>query len=77
PETATGKTTAFDLGVHARYGAERSEGMYLFGTGRLGIEDSWLDRNINVETYGASYHATWTGLSGSVTAGGGYRWALN
>lgn len=77
PETATGKTTAFDLGVHARYGAERSEGMYLFGTGRLGIENSWLDRNINVETYGASHHATWTGLSGSVTAGGGYRWALN
>lgn len=77
PETATGKTTAFDLGIHARYGAERSEGMYLFGTGRLGIEDSWLDRNINVETYGASHHATWTGLSGSVTAGGGYRWALN
>ncbi|MBE3467162.1 autotransporter outer membrane beta-barrel domain-containing protein [Enterobacter cloacae complex sp. P15RS] len=77
PETATGKTTAFDLGIHARYGAERSEGMYLFGTGRLGIEDSWLDRNIHVETYGASHHATWTGLSGSVSAGGGYRWALN
>ncbi|AXF75783.1 autotransporter domain-containing protein [Erwinia tracheiphila] len=77
PETATGKTTAFDLGIHARYGAERSEGMYLFGTGRFGIEESWLDRNIHVETYEASHHATWTGLSGSVTAGGGYRWALN
>ncbi|TPW54779.1 autotransporter outer membrane beta-barrel domain-containing protein [Serratia sp. SRS-8-S-2018] len=77
PETATGKTTAFDLGVHARYGAERFEGMYLFGTGRLGIEDSWMDRNIHVETYGSNHHATWTGLTGSVTAGGGYRWALN
>ncbi|MBT0723615.1 autotransporter domain-containing protein [Rosenbergiella sp. S61] len=77
PQTANGKTTAFDLGIHARYGVERSEGMYLFGNGRFGIENSWLDRNIHVETYGASHHATWTGLSGSITAGGGYRWALN
>ncbi|MEB6336161.1 autotransporter outer membrane beta-barrel domain-containing protein [Serratia rhizosphaerae] len=77
PETANGKTTAFDLGIHARYGVERSEGMYLFGNGRFGIEDSWLDRNIHVETYRASHHATWTGWSGSITAGGGYRWALN
>ncbi|EMP4144972.1 autotransporter domain-containing protein [Salmonella enterica] len=77
PETANGKTTAFDLGVHARYGVERPEGMYLFGNVRFGIEDSWLDRSIHVETYGASHHASWTGLSGSLTAGGGYRWALN
>lgn len=77
PETANGKTTAFDLGIHARYGVERPEGMYLFGNGRFGIEDSWLDRSIHVETYGASHHASWTGLSGSLTAGGGYRWALN
>lgn len=76
PETASGKTTAFDLGIHARYGVERPEGMYLFGNGRFGIEDSWLDRSIHVETYGASHHASWTGLSGSLTAGGGYRWAL-
>lgn len=77
PETANGKTTAFDLGIHARYGVERPEGMYLFGNGRFGIEDSWLDRRIHVETYGASHHSSWTGLSGSLTVGGGYRWALN
>ncbi|PKH26659.1 autotransporter domain-containing protein [Enterobacterales bacterium CwR94] len=77
PETAKGKTTAFDLGVHASYGVERSAGMYLFGNGRFGIEDSWLDRSIQIESYAASHHASWTGLSGSVTAGGGYHWALN
>ncbi|AJJ61307.1 autotransporter outer membrane beta-barrel domain-containing protein [Yersinia aldovae] len=77
PETANGKTTAFNLGIQARYGVERPEGMYLFGSARFGIEDSWLDRSIHVETYGASHHASWTGLTGSLMAGGGYRWALN
>lgn len=77
PETANGKTSAFDLGIHARYGAQRPEGIYLFGTGRFGIEDSRLDRKIHIETYGESHHANWTGWSGAVTAGGGYRWALN
>lgn len=77
PEAANGKTTAFDLGIHARYGVEKSEGIYLFGNGRFGIEDSWLDRSIQVETYRASHNANWTGLSGSLTVGGGYRWALN
>ncbi|ERK08885.1 hypothetical protein L580_1429 [Serratia fonticola AU-P3(3)] len=77
PENATGKTTAFDLGIQARYAADRQTGRYLFGNGRFGIEDSRLDRRISVETYQASQHASWTGLAGSVAAGGGYRWALN
>ncbi|ECA9146177.1 autotransporter outer membrane beta-barrel domain-containing protein [Salmonella enterica subsp. enterica serovar Montevideo] len=77
PETANGKNTAFDLGIHARYGVERPEGMYLFGNGRFGIEDGRLDRSIHMETYRASHHSSWTGLSGSLTVGGGYRWALN
>ncbi|WP_447889163.1 autotransporter outer membrane beta-barrel domain-containing protein [Serratia fonticola] len=77
PENATGKTTAFDLGIQARYAADRQAGMYLFGNGRFGIEDSRLDRSISVETYQANQHASWTGLTGSVAAGGGYRWALN
>ncbi|WP_436299131.1 autotransporter outer membrane beta-barrel domain-containing protein [unidentified bacterial endosymbiont] len=76
PEIANGKTTAFDIGIHARYGVERSEGMYLFGNGRFGIEDSRLERSIYVETYRTTHPASWTGLSGSLSAGGGYRWAL-
>lgn len=77
PENASGKTTAFDLGIQARYAADRLAGMYLFGNGRFGIEDSRLDRSINIESYQAKQHASWTGLAGSVAAGGGYRWALN
>lgn len=77
PETATGKTTAFDLGIQARYAADQPAGMYLFGNGRFGIEDSWMERSVGVDAYQASHHASWTGLTGSVMAGGGYRWALN
>lgn len=77
PENATGKTTAFDLGVQARYAADRQAGMHLFGNGRFGIEDSRLERSLSVETYQANQHVSWTGLAGSVMAGGGYRWALN
>lgn len=77
PENATGKTTAFDLGIQARYAVDQRAGMYLFGSGRVGIEDSRLDRSISVETYQAKQQASWTGLAGSVAAGGGYRWALN
>lgn len=77
PENATGKTTAFDLGIQARYAVDQQAGLYLFGNGRFGIEDSWLDRSVHVETYQASHHASWTGVTGSLTAGGGYRWALN
>lgn len=77
PEKATGKTTAFELGIQARYAADQQAGIYLFGSGRFGIEDSRLDRSISVETYQAKQQASWTGLAGSVAAGGGYRWALN
>ncbi|MGL5700377.1 MAG: autotransporter outer membrane beta-barrel domain-containing protein [Kluyvera sp.] len=77
PETASGKTSAFNLGIQARYGAENPEGVYLFGNSRFGIEDSHLDRRLHVESYNASHSASWTGLSGSLMGGGGYRWALN
>ncbi|MTH45969.1 autotransporter outer membrane beta-barrel domain-containing protein [Intestinirhabdus alba] len=77
PENAHGKTTAFNLGLQARYGSERPEGLYLFGNGRFGIEEKRLERRINVDTYGAGHQASWTGLTGSLTGGGGYRWALN
>ncbi|MBK4715559.1 MULTISPECIES: autotransporter domain-containing protein [Tenebrionibacter/Tenebrionicola group] len=77
PEMAHGRTTAFNLGIQTRYGAQKPDGVYLFGDGRFGIEDSWLDRSIHTGAYEASHHANWTGLTGSFTVGGGYRWALN
>ncbi|WP_034918241.1 autotransporter outer membrane beta-barrel domain-containing protein [Erwinia sp. 9145] len=77
PETGEGKTTAFDLGVQARYAPDPLAGAYLFGSGRAGIEDGEMDRTINVDDYRARTNATWTGFSGAVTAGGGYRWALS
>lgn len=76
PERANGESTAFNLGIHARYGTEKAQGMYLFGHASLGIEDSSLDRNLYIGNYTAHHSSHWTGLSGSLAAGGGYRWAL-
>ncbi|QHM70985.1 autotransporter outer membrane beta-barrel domain-containing protein [Mixta intestinalis] len=77
PENGRGKTNAFDLGMQARYAADEQAGLYLFGNGRLGIEKGEMTRRIGVNDYGASHHASWTGWSGALSAGGGYRFALN
>ncbi|MDC9598023.1 autotransporter outer membrane beta-barrel domain-containing protein [Xenorhabdus anantnagensis] len=77
PESGTGKMTAFNLGIQARYAVNPLAGAYMFGNGRFGIEDGRMDRNIHVNDYTASNHASWKGLSGSFMAGGGYRWALS
>ncbi|MDC9589386.1 autotransporter domain-containing protein [Xenorhabdus sp. XENO-10] len=77
PESGTGKMTAFNLGIQARYAVNPLAGAYMFGNGRFGIEDGLMDRNVQVNDYTASNHASWKGLSSSFMAGGGYRWALS
>lgn len=76
PENGSGKMTAFDLGLHAYYAKNPQVGTYLFGQGRLGIEDSQMTRHVQIDDYSESHKASWTGLTGSLMAGGGYRWAL-
>ncbi len=77
PDSGTGKTTAFNLGLHARYGFAQPEGGYLFGNARVGVEDGWLERRVRVDDYSANHKSSWTGTTGSVMSGGGYRFALN
>lgn len=77
PEMATGKTTAFGIGLQARYAADQQAGTYLFGNGRFGVEQGRMERSLAIEDYQAKSHATWNGLSGSMMVGGGYRFALN
>ena len=77
PDSGSGKTTAFDVGLQARYGFEQREGGYLFGNARLGVENGWLERRVRVEDYRADHRASWNGTAGSVMTGGGYRFALN
>ncbi|QHM75526.1 Extracellular serine protease [Mixta theicola] len=77
PENGRGKTNAFDLGIQTRYAADEQAGLYLFGNGRLGIEKGEMRRQIGVSDYRASHNASWTGWSGALSAGGGYRLALN
>lgn len=77
PENGTGKTSAFDIGIHARYEENPNSGSYLFGSGRFGVEDGQMDRRVSIADYSSHQHSDWTGLNGSLVAGGGYRWALS
>ncbi|GBU14187.1 hypothetical protein AwEntero_27880 [Enterobacterales bacterium] len=76
PQSAEGKTTAFDLGLHARYATNPQVGTYLFGHTRFGIEDSEMTRRITVGTTHEN-KSNWTGLSSTTVAGGGYLWSVN
>ncbi|AWH89205.1 autotransporter outer membrane beta-barrel domain-containing protein [Limnobaculum parvum] len=76
PENGTGKTTAFNLGLHTRYAQDPMSGIYLFGNGRIGIEDGSMDHSVRIGNYHTNNQSDWTGLSGSLMAGGGYNWAL-
>ncbi|MFV0547698.1 MAG: autotransporter domain-containing protein [Limnobaculum xujianqingii] len=76
PENGTGKTTAFNLGLHTRYTQDPMAGLYLFGNGRIGIEDGSMDHSVRVGNYRTNNQSDWTGLSGSLMAGGGYNWKL-
>ncbi|WP_312973018.1 autotransporter domain-containing protein [Atlantibacter sp.] len=77
PENGTGKTTAFDVGMQARYAVDPQAGVWLFGNGRVGVEDGKMDRSVSFLDYSSRNHADWTGYSGSLAAGGGYNWALS
>lgn len=76
-QNASGRSTAFNLGLQARYAPDPSAGLYAFGQGQFGIEDGKLTRRLNIGNYSTSQRSDWTALSGSVVAGGGYRWALS
>ncbi|MBK1782634.1 autotransporter outer membrane beta-barrel domain-containing protein [Advenella sp. WQ 585] len=77
PYKAKGTSTAFNLGSHVRFAPDEKAGLYAFGQVQLGVEDAKLKRYINFDGYSAKHTADWTGWSGSLTAGGGYRWALS
>ena len=74
---ASGRSTAFNLGLQAGYAPDPASGPYLFGLGQLGIEDAHFTRRLAIDSYSAKNQADWTALNGTLMAGGGYRWALS
>lgn len=77
PYNGSGKTTAFSLGLHARYARSDSSGPYAFGQVQVGTEDGKFDRRVTLPGYSAKNSGKWTGWTTGATLGGGYRWALN
>lgn len=74
---ASGRSTAFNLGLQAAYEPDPAAGPYLFGLGQLGIEDAHFTRRLSIDNYAAKNQADWTALNGTLAGGGGYRWALS
>ncbi|WP_221810558.1 autotransporter outer membrane beta-barrel domain-containing protein [Enterobacillus tribolii] len=77
PYDATAKSTAVNAGLHARYAVDETEGLWLFGQTRLGVEDDRMDRRIYANGYSGRAHGKWTGLNASLNGTVGYRFKLN
>lgn len=76
-QNASGRSTAFNLGLQARYAPDPHAGLYAFGQAQLGLESGKLTRRVDVNGYSARLRSDWTAPSGSLSAGAGYRWALS
>lgn len=76
-QNASGRSTAFNLGLQARYAPNNTSGPYLLGQAQFGVEDGKLTRHLRVGDYNATNRGNWTALTGTLLASAGYRWAVN
>lgn len=73
-----GHSTALHVGGQLRFTPNPKAGIYAYSSAQLGWEDSKFNRQLHLPGYATnSYTSDWTAWSGTVAAGGGYRWALS
>ena len=73
---AHSETVSGFVGVHGALAPGDWNGFYLTAQGRIGLEDAELSRNISVNGYVRRTDGSWTGLSGSFSAGLGKDWTF-
>ncbi|MGB3289733.1 MAG: autotransporter domain-containing protein [Burkholderiaceae bacterium] len=77
PERGKGRSNALHLGVQARHAPDPRSGPFVFGQGQIGIEEGKLDRYVTIGQYQGKHKSDWTGYSGALSLGAGYKWALS
>ncbi len=76
PYNATSRSTALDIGLHARYQLPDNTGLWMFYQAHAGVEDGKMDRKVAVNGYQGSNQGSWTGVNGGLRASVGYQWQL-
>lgn len=71
---ARADTFGIYLGGQALYSPDDWHGFHLFGQGRVGMEDSRMQRSIDINDYHRQNRSQWTGLLASASFGGGRDW---
>lgn len=69
---AQSDTNHLDFGAHALMKPDRWGGVFLYGLGRVGVENNTMRRDIGFAGYNRTSRADWTGFSGAASAGAGY-----
>lgn len=65
-------TEHLDIGAHALMRPEDWGGVYLYGLGRVGVENNKMRRQIGIGDYNRISQGDWTGFAGAASGGAGY-----
>jgi len=70
------KTDSIHFGVQAQARPNPSEGVYVHGLARVGIESSTTQRKVAIDGYQRASQGEWLGFASAADVGGGYNWLV-